>query len=378
LLKLEISYRGLTFIILSLVAIWAFIELWPVLLLVLISLILMLGVLPYVEAMADRGVPRSVTVLIFLVATLAVIAGLFSLVVPAMIEEFDNVHDNLPETAREVEEFLASLGINVELQQRAREFDWNQLISGRAAVDYGQRVLTVTVSVITVMAMTAYLLADTPRLTRFVGQFIPNEKKDDANLLFLSMSRMVGGYLRGQLVLSLTISLFTFVFLQIIGVPNALAFAVFAGVVDVVPLVGALIATIAPAGAALQQSPVHTLAVVIGFVLYQQFEDRVLAPRIYGQTLNLPPIIVLIAVLAGAELLGITGVILALPLTAAGRVLVDYAIETRQIRLAAQAEDQPLAPDSLEAEDKNPGRRRRARPRTQTPRPSPTGRRNRS
>jgi predicted PurR-regulated permease PerM len=168
------------------------------------------------------------------------------------------------------------------------------------------------------------------------------------------------------------------VFLQIVGVPNALAFAVFAGVVDVVPLVGALIATIAPAGAALQQSPVHTLAVVIGFVLYQQFEDRVLAPRVYGQTLNLPPIIVLIAVLAGAELLGITGVILALPLTAAGRVLVDYAIETRQIRLVSQAEDQPLAPDSLEAEDKNPGRRRRARPRTQTPRPSPTGRRDRS
>jgi predicted PurR-regulated permease PerM len=64
-------------------------------------------------------------------------------------------------------------------------------------------------------------------------------------------------------------------------------------------------------------------------VLYQQFEDRILVPRVYGRTLNLPPVIVLIAVLAGAELLGITGVLLALPLTAAGRVGLDYMIQNR-------------------------------------------------
>jgi predicted PurR-regulated permease PerM len=95
--------------------------------------------------------------------------------------------------------------------------------------------------------------------------------------------------------------------------------------------------------AALQQSSTLAVVVLLSMIAYQQFEDRVLVPRVYGQTLNLPPIIVLIAVLAGAELLGITGVILALPLTAAARVAIDYIIEHR--RLPLMPTEQPLAPD---------------------------------
>jgi predicted PurR-regulated permease PerM len=77
--------------------------------------------------------------------------------------------------------------------------------------------------------------------------------------------------------------------------------------------------------------------------MYQQFEDRFLVPRVYGRTLNLPPVIVLIAVLAGAELFGVIGVLLALPLTAAGRVGIDYLLENRQWFMPSQ--EQPLAPD---------------------------------
>jgi predicted PurR-regulated permease PerM len=270
-----------------------------------------------------------------------------------MVEEFDAVRDNLPESAREFEEFLDEFGIQVELQERARNIEWNELISGRAAVETGQQLLSTTLSVITVIVMTAYLLADTPRLSRFVGQFIPDDRKEEANLLFMSLTRVVGGYLRGQLITSLAIGLFAFVFLSVLEVPNPLAFAVLAAVADVVPLVGALIATIPPVAAALQQSPAQAVIVLAGFMAYQQFEDRYLAPRVYGRTLNLPPIIVLIAVLAGAELLGVTGVLLALPLAAAGRVALDYAIETRQIRLVAEVNDQPLAPDPP------PGKQRR-------------------
>ena len=85
-------------------------------------------------------------------------------------------------------------------------------------------------------------------------------------------------------------------------------------------------------------------------VAYQQFEDRILVPRVYGRTLNLPPIIVLVAVLAGAELLGITGVLLALPLTAAGRVLLDYAMQSR-MKLPPQPSDEVLAPDPKPGEE---------------------------
>ena len=127
--------------------------------------------------------------------------------------------------------------------------------------------------------------------------------------------------------------------------PNALAFAVLAGFADVIPLIGALIAIVPPVAAALQESSTHALVVLVALVAYQQFEDRVLVPRVYGRTLNLPPVIVLIAVLAGAELLGITGVLLALPLTAAGRVGLDYLMQNRELLLGPNPGEQVLAPD---------------------------------
>jgi predicted PurR-regulated permease PerM len=344
-LKIEVSVRGLIIIALMVLAFLAVRELWPVILLVLVSLILMLGLLPYVDSMVRRGIPRPAAVMVLLVAFLVTLIGLFSLMVPAMVDEFQDVRDNLPESAREIEKLLDRFGVEVELQERARNIDWDELISGRVAFDYGQRLLTVTVSIITIIVITAYLLADTPRLGNFVSQFIPGERKDDADILFRALTRVVGGYLRGQAITSLCIGIFTFVLLRSVGVPNALAFAVLAGFADVIPLIGALIAIVPPVAAALQESSTQALIVLAALVGYQQFEDRILVPRVYGRSLNLPPVIVLIAVLAGAELLGITGVLLALPLTAAGRVGLDYLMQNREILLGPNSGEQVLAPD---------------------------------
>ena len=352
-LEFRLSRAGLVFIALILVSFWGLLALWPVVLLVLVALILMIGLLPYVEALVSRGIPRAGAVLLVLIAILAVVAGLFGLVVPAMIHQFSDIRNDLPASARELERVFDALGVNIQLEERAREVDWGQIISGRAAVDYGERALTLVFSIVAIVVMTAYLLADTPTLARFIYQFFPPERDVEYDRLFQSISRVVGGYLRGQVLTSLSIALFTFVVLTIVGVPNALAFAVLAGFADVIPLIGALIAIIPPVIATLQESSTQALVVFGLLVAYQQFEDRVIVPRVYGQTLNLPPIIVLIAVLAGAELLGITGVLLALPLTAAGRVWLDYVLEKRGMSLSpAEPHDesvdeteQPFAPD---------------------------------
>jgi len=346
-LRIELSYRGLLTIIGVIFAVWAVLKLWPVILLLLISSILMIGLLPYVEAMVRRGLPRTAAVLLIVFGILAVIIALISLMVPPLVREAEDVRDNLPDSAREVEVFLGHFGVHVELQQKARDINWDEVISGSAAVNYGQRALSTTISIITIVAMTAYLLADTPRLGAFIGQFIPPGRKEESEKLFFSLTRVVGGYLRGQFITSMAIGVFTFSLLRIVGVSNPLAFAVLAGLADVVPLVGAAIATLPPAAAALQESGTQAVIVLAALMLYQQFEDRVLVPRVYGRTLNLPPLIVLLAVLAGAELLGITGVLLALPLAAAGRVAMDYALANRLVPMpAAPEESAPLTPDA--------------------------------
>jgi predicted PurR-regulated permease PerM len=277
---------------------------------------------------------------------LAALVALVALVVPASIDEFGNLKQNLPEDARRLEEFLNNFGIHVHLQEKARNIDWNRVVSGEAAINYGQRALTVALSLITIFVLTAYLLADSPRMNRFLYQFVSPGREPEVERWLLSLRRVVGGYVRGQVITSAAITVFTFVVLTAAGVRNAIAFAVLAGFVDIIPIIGAVIAVFMPTVVALEDS-VTKAAIVMGLLMaYQQFEDRLLAPRVYGQTLNLPPVIVLIAVLVGGQLWGVPGVLLALPAAAVARVALDYYLDRRSAGLPASPTTEVAAPDS--------------------------------
>ncbi len=349
-LKLEVSYRGIIVGVLAVLTLLALVRLWPVVLLVITAFIFMAALLPYVDWLVRRGVPRTAAVLLLLVAILAVIGGLFAVVVPAMIEEFQSLRDNLPEDARKMEELLANFGIDVQLQDRARDINWTDLISGRAAINYGQRIFQTTLSIVTIIVITVYLLVETPRLSRFFSQFVPSEREVEVQLIMGSLARVVGGYIRGQLITSLAITVFTLIVLLILDVQNPLAFAVLAGFADIIPIIGALIAVIPPTFSAFEDSPTKALIVLGALLSYQQFEDRILVPRVYGSTLNLPPLIVLIAVLAGGELFGIPGVLLALPAAAVGRVFFDYILENRVGGIGPVSTSEVAAPDEPPSE----------------------------
>jgi predicted PurR-regulated permease PerM len=346
-LKVEVSYRGLVVVGLALLSLWALVRLWPVILLVVTAFIFMAALLPFVEWLVRRGVRRVAAVLLILLVVLLILAGLVALLVPALIDEFQSIRDNLPDDAAKLEDFLANFGIDVQLQQRARDIDWAEFISGRAAFSFGQQAIQVALSVFTVIVMTVYLLIDTPRLKSFLFQFVPEGREADANLVLEQLSRVVGGYLRGQVITSLIIALYTLTVLLILGVPNAFAFAALAGFADIIPLIGAFISILPASFAAFHESPTKAAIVLGMLLLYQQFEDRVLVPRVYSATLNLPPIMVLLAVLAGGELLGIPGILLALPAAAVGRVALDYYLEHRKKPVAAApATEEPFAPDA--------------------------------
>ncbi|HUF52629.1 MAG TPA: AI-2E family transporter [Dehalococcoidia bacterium] len=348
-LRLEVGYREILLIIGALVAIWALLNLWPIIVILVTSFIFMAALLPYVEWLVDHRVPRTLAVAMIMSAILAVLIGLAILVIPAMVSEIGDLRDNLPEDAREAENLLADLGVEVELEDRARNINWDRLVSGESALDYGQRALSVGIALFTIFFLTAYLLADTPRMNRFLYQFVTPGHEPEVERVLLSLRRVVGGYIRGQLITSAVITVFTFVVLTAAGVPNAIAFAVLAGFVDIIPIIGAVIAVFLPAIAAFQESPTQGLIVVVALLLYQQFEDRILTPYVYGETLNLPPVIVLIAVLVGGALYGIAGVLLALPAAAAGRVALDYYLDRRSMGLATNVPgSEKAAPDTKE------------------------------
>lgn len=344
--KIELSYRGIIVAGLGILTLWLLLQLWPVVLLVITSFIFMTSLLPYADWLTRHRIPRVAAVLLILFAIVAILVGLFSLVVPAMVDEFRNLRDNLPAYARDLQNLLKDLGINVDLEDRARNIDWTQVVSGRAAVNYGQKVFFWLVSSVTVIVLTAYLLIEAPNLSRFLYGLVPPARQADAGVVLQGLNRVVGGYIRGQVITSVIIAVYTLIVLLAAGVPNPIAFAVLAGFADIVPLVGAFI-SVAPASvAAFQESSTQALIVLVLLILYQQFEDRFLVPRVYGRTLNLPPVVVLIAVLAGGELLGVPGVLLALPATAAGRVGLDFWLERHHpFGHEPLPQDEAFAPD---------------------------------
>lgn len=325
--RIEISGRGLLAAVAAGLSIWALWQLWGLVLLVLAAFIFMAALAPAVGWLESRGVPRAAAVLLLLFGILLAVAGMFATVAPAVYEEVQDLRANLPEYAADVEQLGADFGFDTsdwELERRAREIDWTELVSGRLALTYGQRVAYALFSTVTVLVLTAYLLMDARRLRAFVLRFVPERRQPDAQHFLKELSRVVGGYVRGQLVTSAVIGMYTTVVLAAVGVPNPLAFGILAAFADVIPLVGAFIAIVPATLAAFQESPTQA-AIVLGLLLvYQQFEDRYLVPKVYSRTLNVPPLVVLLAVLVGAELLGIAGVLLALPAAAAGRVVLDY------------------------------------------------------
>lgn len=331
-LKVELSYRGLIVVGLAILSLWALVRVWQVVLLILTALIFMAALLPYVEWLVRHGINRVVAVLLIVLAVLVVIGSMVAIVAPAMIDEFRDLRSNLPVYAEDLEKFMADFGFKTDrwdLPERAEEINWGDLISGSQAVDYGQRVAFGVFSAFTVLVLTAYLLVDTKRLRTFLFRFVPEEREPDAEHFVRALSRVVGGYVRGQMITSTVIGVYTLVVLLVVDVPNAVAFGVLAAFADIIPLIGAFIAIVPAVVAAFQESPEQALIVLIALLVYQQFEDRFLVPRIYGQTLNLPAIVVLVAVLVGGELLGVTGVLLALPAAAAGRVVLDYYLDKR-------------------------------------------------
>ena len=177
---------------------------------------------------------------------------------------------------------------------------------------------------------TLYMMIDRDRLRGGLYAAVPRRYHIRLSRVLLNLETIVGGYIRGQVLTSLLMAVFVGILLTACGVPNAIALAVFGGIADVLPYIGPFL-TVGPAVIAASSKGLVIMLVVLGVLLaYEEFESRFLIPRIYGHVLRLPSSIVLIALLAGASLMGIVGALLALPVAAAIRMLFE---ELRVLRM---------------------------------------------
>jgi predicted PurR-regulated permease PerM len=187
----------------------------------------------------------------------------------------------------------------------------------------GTRVVEVVAYLVAAVFLAFYMMLDRDRLRGALFAVVPRKHHIRLSRILLNLANIVGGYIRGQFLTCVLMGLFIFMVLAIAGVPNALAFAVFGGVMDLLPYIGIFL-TVGPvvAVAAMQSS---TTAIVVFLLMlgYEEFESRVLVPLVYGRTLRLPSSVVFFALILGTTLAGIVGALLALPLAAAALMVLD-------------------------------------------------------
>jgi predicted PurR-regulated permease PerM len=314
----EVPIRTILTVVAVLAGLWLLAQLWTLLLALFIALLLTAALDPPVSRLQRRGVPRTVSIAIILLAVAGIVAGGVALVVPPLVEQGTQLADDFPDYVDRLRLVTqANPEIVTRLQGVAASGDANpralvaQFLAAGAGLVRGMSAFLI------VLVMTAYLLADGERIYDWSVRYLPPEQRVRVRQALPEISRVVSGYLLGQLLTSLLFGLFTYLVLRLLGVPQPLLLAILAAVADAIPVVGVVIATVPAILLALTVS-LPTAGIVLALYLaYQQVENYVIVPRVYRGTLELHPFAVLLAVLVGAQLLGVLGVLLALPIAAA-------------------------------------------------------------
>jgi predicted PurR-regulated permease PerM len=209
-----------------------------------------------------------------------------------------------------------------------------------AAVTTAASIVAATITILTIMVM---MLIEGPRAWQSILDAMVAEERTWGERIGENFLRATGGYVRGNLGISVVAGVTSYIVLKILGVPYAETLAVLVAVLDVIPLVGATIGAVIVCivGFALGGF-VDGIVLVVYFVLYQQFENNVLQNIVYSKTVALSPLVVFIAALIGAALGGIVGVLLAIPITSAGWVLAGDLIALRKDRMDRRGGRKPL------------------------------------
>jgi predicted PurR-regulated permease PerM len=316
--RFEIAPRSIVWILATIVGVWLFLQLHAIVLLLVVALVFAGTFNPLVEWMERRGLKRIYALTVLFVALLVLTLGLIVLTVPPLIEQLAQMVREAPRHRDQLVALLQQREFTAPLARAVQNAGLEQAVARIESnlVGYSPHAVTALGWAVTTLFLSFYLLADGKRTQGALYAIVPRDYHMRLARILQNLEAIVGGYMRGQLITSAAIGVFTFALLVICGVPNALPLALFAALADVIPFIGGLLAT-APAVLAALGRGVPVAVVVLGALfIYQEIENRVLVPKIYGHALRLAPTTVVLALLAGGVLLGVIGALLALPIAA--------------------------------------------------------------
>jgi predicted PurR-regulated permease PerM len=328
---------------------WLTIALAPVIVVLVVALFLVGTLNPVVDWLEARHVQRHWAIVLVFSMLLLIGVALGALILPSLYSQGRQLIEHEPQLRGKAADWLGHMRALQPLAQSLRHVQYGSLAKGAA----GPLWVASTAAALYVgyffsaVFLALYMMFDRDRLRGALFASVPRRHHLRLSRVLIKLETIVGGYIRGQALTSGLMTIFAFCLLAACGVPSALALAVFAGLVDVLPYIGVVLAVAPMTFAAASQGLVTMLIVLSCMLAYEELESRVLIPRVYGRVLRLPSSMVLLALLVGGTLLGILGALLSLPLAASLRMLVE---ELRVDLPGENVDDTPLREQDERAE----------------------------
>lgn len=314
-------------------------ELQTTLTVLLVAFFLTLALNPIVEALERRGARRSLAVTLVCLGLVGVFAILAWVVVPPLIKETTQLVENAPSYAESFteQEWVQQLDHDYQIGQKINEQVTEKTTDGAfvsqvfgGVLGAGKAVASGLFQAFTVLILTLYFLASFPTVKRAVYAMVPASRRPRFVSLAEEIMRRTGSYAIGQVIVASINAVCSWVMMTLLGVPYAAVLAVVVGFLGLIPMVGATIGAVIVAIVAFFVSPQTALVVGIYYLIYQQFENYVIVPRVMQRTVSVPGAVTVVAALAGGTLLGVLGALLAIPIAAGLLLLYEEVLVPRQ------------------------------------------------
>jgi len=330
---------------------------------IMIALFLAVALTPAVNYL-NRFMRRGLAIASVYLALLAAIVGLGLLLIPPIVSQVNNLADDAPRYAQDVQDYVnknkrlrkleRDYKITDKLQSEAEKLP--SKLGGAAGVlkDVGFGIVNSLFALITILVLTAFMLSSGPGWRRAFLDLQPPDRRERFDRILDRMSNAVSSYVIGAFTVSLIDGVSAFIVLTILGVPFAAPLAIVMGTMSLIPLIGATIGAVvvgivvAFAG----DFPGDVIIWAIYAVVYQQFENNLIQPLVQKRTVQVHPFLVLVSVLFGATLLGVLGALVAIPIAASIEILVKewwrYRREQEELREfeASSIRGAPAIPES--------------------------------
>ena len=304
-----------------------FVHARSVIILIGLAFFIAAGLDPIVGWLVRHRMPRWAAVLTVVVGALAIAAGFLAAAIPPLTNEATALAHQVPHYLQDLQNRNSQLGrLNVKyhLQDRLTKL----LTSGSGSmvggvIGAGALVVSTVSEVLAIGVLSIYFLAGLPQIKVFTYRLIPHSRRPRAILIGDEIFAKVGGYMLGSFITAVIAGLGTYLWLLAWGVPYPLLLGTFVAFLDLIPVIGSTVGGIVVSLVALTVSLPVALGTLGFYVFYRLAEDYLIVPRIQGRTVELPALASLVAVLIGGVLLGIVGVLVAIPVAAAIRLLLQ-------------------------------------------------------